>query len=76
LNEARGSAQRLYGDTRDQLGKSIDDAIVELREMVEEQIDRVTRNPLMAVSLAVGVGIVLGLLTQIGSRPRVVYVKR
>lgn len=74
LNEAAGSLQNAYGKVKDQA----QDAIGQVKDRAGDTYDEVEayvrEQPLTALGIAVGVGLVLGLLLHGGRRT--VYVRR
>lgn len=76
LNQVRGAAEKFYGKTREGLGDGIDDAMGQVRELIQDKIDLVTRKPLLSVGGAVAFGLALGLLIRSRRPARIVYVRR
>lgn len=74
INEAAGSAQNAYGQFKDQAGDTLDQAKDQFSDFYEEIESYVRDQPLAAVAIGAGVGLVLGLLMRGGRK--VVYVRK
>ena len=74
VNEVAGSAQAAYGQLRDQASDALDQARDQASDVYDEVQNFVREQPLTALAIGAGVGIVLGLLMRGGRK--VVYVRK
>ena len=73
-NQAAGAAQNAYGQLKDQAGDVLDQ-VRDQAEDVYDQLESFVRNqPLAALAVGAGVGLVLGLMLRGGRK--VVYVRK
>lgn len=76
FNQLRGATQRVYGESRDDLANGVEEIVGQLRVMLQDKIELVTRKPLLSVGAAVGLGLIMGLMHRSRRPTRVVYVRR
>jgi uncharacterized protein YjbJ (UPF0337 family) len=74
LNDAAGSAQNAYGKVKDQAGDVIDQARDQFADVYDQVEDFVREQPLTALAVGAGLGLVLGLMLRGGRK--VVYVRK
>lgn len=73
--EARGVAQKLFGQAREQMGDQFGDRARQARERLDRTVGLIETKPLAAVGVATFVGLTLGLLMSSGRSTKVVYLK-
>ena len=74
LNEAAGAAQNAYGQLKDQASGTLSQARDQAEDLYDQVEAFVRDQPLAAVAVAAGLGLVLGLLMRGGRK--VVYVRK
>jgi uncharacterized protein YjbJ (UPF0337 family) len=74
LNQAAGSAQNAYGQVKDQASDALDQARDQFSDIYDEVEAYVRDQPMAALAIGAGVGLVLGLLMRGGRK--VVYVRK
>ncbi len=74
LNEAAGSVQNAYGQVKDQASDMVDQARGQAEDIYEQIGSFVQDQPMAAVAIGVGVGVVLGMMLRGGRKT--VYVRK
>jgi uncharacterized protein YjbJ (UPF0337 family) len=74
--EAKGAAQKLFGQAREQVRDKVGQRGQQARERLDQTVGLIEGRPLAAMGVAAFVGLTLGLLMNSGRSSRVVYVKR
>jgi uncharacterized protein YjbJ (UPF0337 family) len=74
--EAKGAAQKLFGEARDRVRDKVGERGQRARERLDQTVGLIEEKPLAALGVAAFVGLTLGLLMNSGRSSRVVYVKR
>jgi uncharacterized protein YjbJ (UPF0337 family) len=68
LKQARGVAQRTYGEIRDRAGDALTRTRESGRDVYDSTIDQLRANPLLGVAAGVAFGLLLGLAMRGGTR--------
>ncbi len=74
LNEAAGTAQNAYGQVKDQASDVLDQVKDQFEDSYDQVESFVREQPFAAAAVAVGVGLVLGMLLRGGRKT--VYVRK
>ena len=74
LNEAAGSLQNTYGQVKDQAQDALDQARSTVQDAYGEVEEFTKEQPLTAIAIGVGLGLVLGFMLRGGRK--VVYVRK
>ena len=74
INEAAGTVQNAYGQAKDQASDVLDQARDQFQDSYDQVEAFVREQPLAATAVAVGVGLVLGLMLRGGRKT--VYVRK